>query len=241
MQTSLHAARRAEFIAGAKAQLPFIPGVVAFGLLTGAVTVSSGLSDVQTIVLSTFLFAGNSQVVSMQLYAGGAPVLVVVLACLVVNLRHLMYGMSLAPHFRDLPLGLKMLLAFLMVDQVFALSLKRYTRDAQPLPRDLRVAYYLGVALLAMACWALPCAAGALVGARLPPSWRLDLIPSLGLIALIVPNLRDMPALAAAGASAVAATLLNFIPLRGGVLIAGVLAIVVGLAVEARRPAEARP
>ena len=205
---------RSEFIAGLRDNLPFLPGAIAFGLLAGAVSVQSGLSELQAILLSCALFAGNSQIVSLQLLAGGAPAVIALLACGVVNLRHVMYGMSLAPHVREAPSRWKALMAFLMVDNVYALSVARYNAAQPALSWPVKRAYYFGTALMGYAFWVLPCILGAVVGARIPPSWQLDIIPSLGMISIIVPNIKDRPSLIAAAVSAVLATALNDLPLR---------------------------
>lgn len=224
--------QRAAFLAGLRDNLPFMPGTIAFGLLAGAVSVQSGLTQFQAMFLSTILFAGNSQIVALQLFSGGAPWIIAVLACGVVNLRHVMYGMSLGPHVREAPTRWKLLMAFLMVDNVYGLSHAHFAGDGRVLDWGTKRAYYFGTALLGYAIWVAACIAGAVLGTGIPPSWQLDAIPSLGMIAIIVPNVKDCPALLAALVSVVLATLLNDLPLRVGVLIAGGVAMLVGLALE---------
>ena len=226
---------RNEFFAGLRDNLPFMPGAIAFGLLAGAVSVQSGLTEFQAILLSAALFAGNSQIVALQLLTGGAPGIIAVLACGVVNLRHVMYGMSLAPHVREVPSGWKAMMAFLMVDNVYALSSARYNSAQPPMSWPLKRAYYFGSGLISFGCWLVASVVGAVVGARIPASWQLDVIPSLGMISIIVPNIKDRPALLAAMISGVLATLLNNLPLRAGVLIAGAIAMGGGLMYEQLR------
>ena len=54
-------------------ELPLQLGVVPFGLVFGVLGIASGLTPLQTILMSSILFGGASQVVFAQLWATGAP------------------------------------------------------------------------------------------------------------------------------------------------------------------------
>ena len=64
-----------EFLLGVSAMVPLLLGVVPFGLVFGVLGISSGLSETETILMSSIIFAGASQVVFAQLWAAGLPIL----------------------------------------------------------------------------------------------------------------------------------------------------------------------
>src|SRR5512146_67105 len=102
--------------AGVRGTLPLTTSVAPFAMLFGALSVSSGISAGMTMSMSLLVFAGSAQFLAMQLLGSGAPALVLLLTTLVVNLRHALYGISLAPHMESLSKGWKWLLAYFMTD-----------------------------------------------------------------------------------------------------------------------------
>ena len=92
--TMQYSSKSEEFWSGVKQELPLIVGVAPFGLVYGVLGIASGLTELQTILLSSILFAGASQVVFVQLLANGVPSLIVGTSVSVVNLRHSLYSAS---------------------------------------------------------------------------------------------------------------------------------------------------
>ncbi|HRO90811.1 MAG TPA: AzlC family ABC transporter permease, partial [Promineifilum sp.] len=123
---------RDEFLAGVRAELPILLGVIPFGLIFGAVAVSAGLPVSLAQAMSVVIFAGSAQFIAAELIGVGTPALVLLLTTLIVNLRHLLYSASLAPHVNKLPLRWKMLLAYLMTDEAYAVTIIHYTEGRTP-------------------------------------------------------------------------------------------------------------
>ena len=115
-----------EFWTGVRDELPLQLGVVPFGLVFGVLGIASGLTPLQTILMSSILFGGASQVVFAQLWATGAPPVFVSASVSVINLRHVLYSASVAPYLRQLPLGWRVALAYLLTDEAYAVSIKRF-------------------------------------------------------------------------------------------------------------------
>ncbi len=149
---------RAEFWQGFRDNIAFQGGALAFGILTGSVSVSSGLSPFQAILFSGAMYAGNSQIVGMQLFADGAPALIVILAIAIVNARHIMYGASLAPFVRDLTMLQRMFIGVVMVDNNYANANQRFPKlmpgeFSVALSKRLRLAYYGGLETSSWPVW----------------------------------------------------------------------------------------
>ncbi|MGA2820427.1 MAG: AzlC family ABC transporter permease [Anaerolineales bacterium] len=220
-----------EFAAGARDQLPILAGVVPFGLIFGALAVGSGLSALVAQGFSLFIFAGSAQFVAVSLIAGAAPMVVVIGTIWIVNLRHLLYSASLAPQFSPLPARWRIPLAWLLTDEAFAVGSARYQGG------DLRFAhwYFLGTGLTLWSAWQASTAVGILLRARVPTSWQLDFALPLTFLALLVPMLRDRPAIAAAAAAGSLAVILGGLPDRIGLLIAAAAGVGAGILLEGCR------
>lgn len=220
----------AEFLAGVRAQLPILLGVVPFGVIFGALARSAGIPPAESQGFSLLVFAGSAQFIAVGLVTEAAPPLVVVLTILIVNLRHVLYSATMAVHFQPLPLRWKVPLAWLLTDEAFAVGSLRYR---QP---DVRQAhwFFLGTGLALWASWQLSTAAGIALGELIPSSWMLDFALPLTFMALLAPTLESRPAHAAALAAAISSLLLAGLPYRLGLLLAAVIGVAAGAWLDQR-------
>ena len=83
--------------------LPLSFFVTAFGLAYGLAAVQTGLSPVETLAMSMFVFAGTAQFAALDLWGVEVPVLPVLLATFAINSRMLLMGASLYPWLRHIP------------------------------------------------------------------------------------------------------------------------------------------
>jgi predicted branched-subunit amino acid permease len=197
---------RAELLAGAKAVAPMLVGVIPFGLVAGATPATNGLGGAAAIGLSTIVFAGASQLAAAEALADGGSALVAVIAACTINLRLLLYSASLAPHLARVPLRRRLFIGYLLTDQAYAVSITRWTREADdeaaggpPAPGvDHKVPYYLGAALLLWANWQVCTIIGILIGSAVPDSLPLDFAVPLVFLVLLVPAITSRPSAVAA-------------------------------------------
>jgi 4-azaleucine resistance transporter AzlC len=204
-------------------------GVV--GVSFGAIAVASGLPGWAVVTMSLIVFAGGAQFMAVGLLSAGNPV-AAVLAGLLLNARHLPFGLAMADAlgtgWRARVIG-----SHLMVDESVAFSL------AQPSPEGRRTAYWLTGGTL-FVVWNTGTVVGVLLGSAAgdPSALGLDAAFPAGLIALILPSLRD-PATrrSALLGAAVAVIATPWLPAGLPVLVAlvGVLAAVAPVPV--RKPA----
>jgi len=211
-------------------------GTIPFGFVAGVVSIASGLTPWQGLALSFFSFSGIAQLVTCQLVAAKAPLAVVVAGAGVVSLRFLMYSAALAPHLAHLDRRWRALLAFLMTDQSFASTVKRYSEPGDARHRHW---HFLGSAATLYFFWQAAVIVGVVAGAQVPASWSLDFAVVLTFIALLVPAVRTRADLAAAIVAAAVALATAGLPYRLALVVASIAGIAVGLAIErlhARRP-----
>jgi len=224
--------KRNEFAAGVRAEAPILAGVVPFGMIYGALAAAAGLPDALAVAMSSVVFAGSAQFVGAQLIGAGAPAFVLLVTTLVVNLRHLLYSASLAPHVRHLPARWRLLLAYLLTDEAYAVTILHYTEGGQSSAPQGHW-YFLGSGLALWASWQISTLVGVVLGAQVPPGWSLDFALALTFIGLVVPTLRDRPHTGAALAATVVAVATAAWPYKLGLMAAALIGIVVGVALEA--------
>ena len=212
-----------------RAQLPLLLGVAPFGTAYGAFAIESGLSAGLTQAMSSIVFAGASQFIGVQLITGGVPGVMIVLATLLVNLRHMLYSASFAPHTEHLAGRWRWLLAYLLTDEAYATSMTRYRRgDASPHKHW----FFLGAGLALWATWQVTTSLGILLGAAVPDSWSLDFALPLTFLALLMPVLTSRPALAAAAVAGLVAVVGFDWPFGVGLVAATMAGLASGVAIE---------
>ena len=91
-----------EIVAGARAIFPLVVGAIPFGIIFGTLAKSSGLSFWGVMGLSAFVFAVSSQFIALGLLASQTSLSLIIFTTFVVNLRHLLYAVSLIPHVKHL-------------------------------------------------------------------------------------------------------------------------------------------
>ena len=222
------------FLQGVRDGAPFVLVIVPFGLVFGVVGTGAGLDLAQVLGFSFLVVAGASQLTAVQMIADNAPAVIVVLTALAVNMRMAMYSASLAPHLGAAPLWQRALVAYVLVDQAYAVSHARF--DATPdLPLSGKLAYFFGTCALVVPLWMVSTLVGA-VGGTLIPGWLpMDVMVPITFLSLIAPALRTLAHVAAAMTSVLATLALGFLPYNTGLLVAAVLAMAVGVLVERAR------
>lgn len=224
---------RSEFVDGCRDELPLLLGVAPFGMVYGILAVEAGLGKAVSQAMSSVVFAGSAQLVATQLVRAGAPALVLVLTIFVVNLRHALYSASVAPYVKHLPLRWKLLLAYLLTDEAYAVGGSRYARDGgRPDPSPHRHWYFLGAGFTLWAAWQVSTAAGVFLGAQVPAGWSLDFTLALTFIALVFPTLKDLASGAAALVAGTVAVLAFGMPYKLGLVVAAGAGLAAGLAAE---------
>lgn len=92
-----------------------------FGLILGVTGAKTGLSLFITSATSYVIFAGSAQFIVVLLLATEEPLLGIVLAGIIINLRHLLYGAVLNPHIKSKGIK-KVILAYLLTDEGFIIT-----------------------------------------------------------------------------------------------------------------------
>jgi 4-azaleucine resistance transporter AzlC len=197
------------------------------GTSFGVLARTNGLSLVMTCALSVLVFAGGSQFLAVATIASGGTPFAAVVGGIVLNARHLPYGLAVAPLLRG-PLWKRALASHIVLDESTALAL------AQPTPALARLAFLACGGSLFVA-WNLGTVIGALAGGAIadPAALGLDAAFPASMLALLSPLLRrrDMRVAALAGA-AIALAVTPFTAPGVPVLLAAAGALLAGLVRE---------
>ena len=200
-------------------------------MIAGVAMVASGIPPLAAMLMSLLVFAGASMVASAQLLASGTPVLLVILTTLFINLRFMMYSASLRLHFQREPLRWRLLFAYLIADNAYALTLARFS-DKGDAPG--RREFFLGAGLVIWAAWQLAVGAGIAIGSGVPAAWRLEFAAPLAFIAMTIPLLRDRAMVAAAIVAGLTVIAAHALPFKLSIAAAALAGIAAGMLVEKR-------
>ena len=142
--------------------LPVLCGYLFLGTAFGATLAQAGYGPAWALLMSTLIYAGSMQFVMVPLMAVGASLVTVALTALMVNARHLFYGLSYIERFSRM--------GYLRPYMVFSLTDETYSVFCG-MPGEERDGVMVRVALYDQLYWM----AGSVVGALLASSLPFDL------------------------------------------------------------------
>lgn len=228
---------RSEFLAGIRAEMPILLGVVPFGMIYGVLALDAGLSPTQVQAMSFIVFAGSAQFIMAQLFALNTPALVIMVTAFLVNLRHALYSASVSAYVTHLSTRWRQVLAYFLTDEAYAVTIIHYRQEEENSEQfQFKHWFFLGSGLALWTTWQISTAVGILAGALIPDSWPLTFFIPLTFIALVVPNLNDWPGVIAALTGGVVSIIAFNLPFRLGLIVASFAGIAAGLLVESIRP-----
>ena len=144
------------------ATLPVMAGYVVLGTGFGILLSSKGYGPLWSLAMSLFIYAGSMQYLAVDLLTGGATLITAALTTLMVNARHLFYGISMIDKYKDTGKYKPYL--------IFALTDETYTLNCGALPEGVTDAptYYFLVSLFNHSYWVAGSLLGGLLGYVIP-------------------------------------------------------------------------
>lgn len=139
--------------------IPVMTGYLVLGFGFGIILKANGYETILAFVMSTFIYAGSMQYVAVGLLAGGASLITVALTTLMVNARHLFYGISMLDKYKNTG-KIKPYLIFALTDETYSLL----CNDNPDIPTEEKKNYYFFVSLLNQIYWIIGSVSGAVVG-----------------------------------------------------------------------------
>ena len=165
---------------GVSIAIGYLPIALTFGLLAK----TTGLTLLDTVFMSIFVFAGASQYISLSLIALGSGVFEIIFTTFIVNIRHLLMSASLNEKVEHESLIKKAIYAFGITDETFSVAA---TKEG-----TVSTGYIFGVTSISYASWVLNSGIGFLIGANLPHSLQESMTVALYamFVGLLVPTMK---------------------------------------------------
>ncbi len=220
-----------QFFEGAKDTFPLIAGAIPFGIIFGTLAATAGLSFAATMGMSMFVFAGSSQFVCVSLLSAGTAWPMIVLTTFVVNLRHMLYGATMVPFYKNLNPLWKMVLAFGLTDETFAVAVSRYNQKNGVPGKHY---YNLGSMVFMYANWNLCTFIGLTAGKAFPgiSQWGLDFAMPATFIGIVIPYLVSKPMWASVITAGTVSIMAGGLPHKLGLMVAALVGVTVGIVCE---------
>lgn len=168
------------FQAGISIGIGYFPIALTFGLLAK----TSGLTIVETILMSLIVFAGAAQYISLSLLAYGTGIFEIILTTFIVNIRHFLMATSLNEKSEADPIVKKVIYAFGITDETFSVAA---TKEG-----TVSSGYMFGVISISYSSWVVFSGLGHLIGASLPHTLQESMAVALYamFIGLLVPSMK---------------------------------------------------
>ena len=221
--------------------LGIIASAGGFGFVYGLAARAAGFSPLESSGMSVIVFAGAAQFAAVGYVLGGFSWLGIVVLTAFLNARHFLYSAALAPYLGDVPRPVRAVMAHVLTDEAFALTIAHFRR----IGRADTWGYWWAAIMTTFIPWNVASILGSLVGGQIPDPSRfgLDVIfpaAMAGLAVGLVTGRRELVA-AVVGAVAAVGVGLAWDP-AAGIIAGGLLGPLAGLATPRRasdRPHEA--
>ena len=151
-----------------KHSIPILISFIPVGLAYGILMQTSGLNWVWTGACSLFVFAGSLQFLAVSFFAGGVSLLSVLIMALLLNSRHLFYGIPFLEKWKNYGIW-KMFLIYALPDEAFSLHCSNTFDDGNEVNKSWT---YVFDALLVLLYWVSLSIIGALLGSLI--TFRTD-------------------------------------------------------------------
>ncbi|MGN1363694.1 MAG: AzlC family ABC transporter permease [Methanobrevibacter sp.] len=134
-------------------------GYIPMGIGYAALSIKAGVSPLQTVAMSIFVYAGAGQIIAVSMIGQGATLIAIILTNFVVNLRYFVMNLCVYNKVTENSLLTNILSAHLTVDESFAIF---------SLMEESSIWIYIGIALIAYLSWIFGAAIGVMLLNFLP-------------------------------------------------------------------------
>ena len=140
-----------------KMTIPVLTGYICLGIGFGIVLEQKGFGILWALAMGLFIYAGSMQFVAIDLLSGGASLIATALTTLMVNARHLFYGISMIDKYKDAGKA-KPYMIFALTDETYSLVVSDKSEDKR---------LYFLISLFNHIYWTVGCVLGSVIGSLL--------------------------------------------------------------------------
>ena len=222
---------RSAFFDAVRASTQTMPGLFAWGVVTGASMMQSGLSLWQSLLMTFVVYAGSAQLAALPLIAAGAPIWVIAFTAFMVNLRFVIFSAVIGPHFQHLSWRKRLWYGYNNVDLVMGFFPQRFPTHTVGKPAG-KQGYFSGLAVSNWLAWQIGSLTGIFLAQQIPASWGIGFAGSLALLAIAIPLVRNRPTIVGVVVACTVAVATVQWPYRLGLVSAMLLGIVAAVFAE---------
>jgi len=185
METTLAVSKQTQFRQGVQAGISIAIGYMPIALTFGLLAKTTGLSLVETVLMSLIVYAGASQYISLNLLSLGTGIFEIILTTFIVNIRHFLMSASLNEKMEQDLLWKKAISAFGITDETFSVAA---TKEG-----TVTTSYMFGLITVSYGSWVISSGVGHIVGNGLPQNLQESLSVALYamFIGLLVPTFKQ--------------------------------------------------
>jgi predicted branched-subunit amino acid permease len=209
-----------------------MPGIAAWGMVLGMAMVKSGLTVWQALGMSFLVFGGSAQLAALPLIAANTPLWVIFVTAVVVNLRFVIFGAAIGPHFGHLPWYKRIWHGYFCGDITMALFPQRFPAHTLGRPEG-KVGFFSGIGYSNWVAWQAGSVAGILLARQIPESWGIGFAGTVALLAIMIPLIINSAALVGVIVASVVAVAAADLPYRLGLLAAVIIGMAAAMVMDA--------
>lgn len=159
--------------------IPTLFGYVGIGIAAGIIGKAANLTILEITLLSIIVYAGAAQFIITGLLLITAPIMAIIFTVFLINLRHLLMGMTIAPFFKRFSLINNIGIGTLLTDETFAVAVNAISQQ-----KTIDVNWMHGLNITAYLVWIMSCITGAILGNWLPDPYQFGF--DFSLIAMFI-------------------------------------------------------
>ncbi|MFW5981259.1 MAG: AzlC family ABC transporter permease [bacterium] len=218
-----------DIVSGIKDAMPIVFGYLPIGMTYGFLARTSGLSIIETLLMSVFVFAGSAQLIAVDMFAANSAALAIITMTFLVNLRHFLMSASLSLHFKNTDKKMLPFLGFIITDESFALAINKISEYKH------KSLYYLGLGFTAYLSWLFSSWLGASIGGVLPTDdlAALDFVlPAMFIVLLVMQINKRLDILIAIISAFFSLFFVYYLPANWNIILATIIAASCGVILE---------
>lgn len=159
--------------------IPTLFGYVGIGIAAGIIGKAANLTILEITLLSIIVYAGAAQFIITGLLLTTAPIMAIIFTVFLINLRHLLMGMTIAPFFKRFSLINNIGIGTLLTDETFAVAVNAISQQ-----KTIDANWMHGLNITAYLVWIMSCITGAILGNWLPDPYQFGF--DFSLIAMFI-------------------------------------------------------
>ena len=159
--------------------IPTLFGYVGIGIAAGIIGKAANLTILEITLLSIIVYAGAAQFIITGLLLITAPIMAIIFTVFLINLRHLLMGMTIAPFFKRFSLINNIGIGTLLTDETFAVAVNAISQQ-----ETIDANWMHGLNITAYLVWIMSCITGAILGNWLPDPYQFGF--DFSLIAMFI-------------------------------------------------------